>query len=218
MKHLLTLLALLLRMCLTAVAQEEAPETTHEHPAPFHPYQEIMLGHGFMPLAPSGLSDLLPFKAIRTTTTGSISGTYRLHFTRLLSLGITAAYNETHYQGSQFTTIQFSQGTFPPTYHIMDRMHRITFTVASELTFTYLRSRNDLVKLYSGLGLGYAIVHERSSYPDVQGRVSIPATLSTHYTSNICLIGIRAGKALGGYAELGRGYKGTLCYGMYYSF
>ena len=82
------------------------------------------------------------------------------------------------------------------------------FSLSAECRFTYLRK--NLVKLYGSVGVGL-------SYINLLNRKEGQSELDEHAATvafNISPFGIRVGRQVGGYIELGVGYRGLVAAGV----
>lgn len=86
-------------------------------------------------------------------------------------------------------------------------------TLATEADLRWVK-RNWL-QMYSGLGLGYTFTSEQGTYTNT-GESDI--NRSGHLAIQANALGIRLGKRLGGFMEVGFGYKGILNFGLSYQF
>ncbi len=224
MKHLLYLSAFLF-VSTFAFAQDDV---IIEHaPAPcFHIGHELILGHGFLPSRQGYSSGYYgyDYNYDNHRGTGAISLTYRYHFSRLLSLGITGVYD--HQNGGWrspliFTTYDPINSYVPvdPIYSIPPaNVRRSRYTIASEITFNYAEIGHGLVRFYSVVGLGYTFNYQTIAYSGSDTRYYTPDSRPVVFNGYISPFGIRFGRALGGFAEFGTGYKGVLNYGVSYKF
>jgi len=89
------------------------------------------------------------------------------------------------------------------------------YTLAVELDYRYVNK--ELVKLYSGIGLGYTVINESFSGDTTNFRL-IDSNEPGYFNLHVNAIGVRVGKALAGFAEIGFGYKGLLNFGISYQF
>ncbi len=92
------------------------------------------------------------------------------------------------------------------------------FTFAPEFSYTYMDTKDDRIrlKLYGGGGFGMTIFDDFNTYSNVYAH---------HYdesgpkvTGYVSPIGMRIGRKLGGFVELGFGYKGLVHGGISYRF
>ncbi|WP_062060404.1 hypothetical protein [Aquimarina longa] len=88
------------------------------------------------------------------------------------------------------------------------------YTVGLEADYRYISK--DVFQMYSGLGVAYTNSHQKFTS-------SSPTYKNDTYTINyfnyqLTAIGIRVGKSIAGFAELGFGYKGILNFGVSYQF
>ncbi|HCY41387.1 MAG TPA: hypothetical protein DHV48_08545 [Prolixibacteraceae bacterium] len=89
-------------------------------------------------------------------------------------------------------------------------VNRSNLTLAPEFDFRYLFRGN--FNLYSLIGLGFTFVDNNNT-----PALSV-ANKPDHFGFHLSVIGIRFGKELGGFIELGTGYKGLINFGINYQF
>lgn len=83
-------------------------------------------------------------------------------------------------------------------------------TIALEGDYRYINK--DIFQMYSGLGLGYTF--RKDTYnPDIGPEQT---NNINHFNFQLTAVGVRFGKSLGGFMELGFGYKGILNFGLSY--
>ncbi|MFI5134262.1 MAG: hypothetical protein ACHQD9_00285 [Chitinophagales bacterium] len=70
------------------------------------------------------------------------------------------------------------------------------------------------VELYSGVQIGGSYVHSKQTYTTGDNATNN----SFAFAFQVTPIGVRFGKAFGGFTELGIGYKGLICAGVDYRF
>lgn len=178
----------------------------------FFANSEVLIGHGFLPSEQmfSGASSRLSYS--NDHYSGSIFATYRYHITEGMSLGLTMAY-------------EYEQGTwnkglylFGPGNSYEGRFHRSALTVAPELTFTYCDYADGLVRLYGAVGMGYTFRNEKVTYGNANAEYNTPYAAPIHFNAYGSPLGIRFGRELSGFFELGLGYKGLFNYGLTYRF
>ncbi len=90
---------------------------------------------------------------------------------------------------------------------------RRAFTVAPELRLAY--GRKPLVNFYALLGLGSTFAFERVENDATGQKITMN---DNYFTFQVTPFGIRLGKKLSGFAELGYGYKGIMRLGASYKF
>ena len=80
-----------------------------------------------------------------------------------------------------------------------------------EMTFCYLDTRNDLirVRLYGGLGYGVSVFNDFNRQPGMADRSGLWAT-----GFQATPFGMRIGRQVAGFIEVGVGYKGTVHGGL----
>ncbi|MBV4359656.1 outer membrane beta-barrel protein [Pinibacter aurantiacus] len=89
-------------------------------------------------------------------------------------------------------------------------LHRNFYTIAAEADYRYIKKEK--FHLYSGLGLGYTFGNE--TLTPIAG--SEQKTSSGNFDLQIIGIGARYGNNVGGFMELGFGYKGIICAGFFF--
>ena len=121
--------------------------------------------------------------------------TYRYALKERLSLGFALG---TYTTRGNLALLGETQGTFKESNYVG----------AAEITYRWVLSRG--FQLYSGLGLGGIIkkgLYAVSGSPD-------ETTSRFRPTFHVNLLGIRLGKALGFFGEIGAGYKGVINLGL----
>jgi len=131
--------------------------------------------------------------------TGALFLTYNYIGMQRLSLGITAGLDRV--QGSLLVN-DLEEGLFNESH----------YTLAAEMDFIWI-NRN-FIEVYSGLGLGYTFTENHADMYDG----AYESVTSSHPTFQLDVLGIRLGRKLGVYSELGFGYKGILNFGASYKF
>ena len=86
-------------------------------------------------------------------------------------------------------------------------------TLAAEADYRWVKQ--EMVQLYTGLGLGYTFNRETGTYNDT-GETDVNS--SGNFAFQITPVGLRVGRQLGFFTELGFGYKGILNFGLSYRF
>lgn len=92
-------------------------------------------------------------------------------------------------------------------------LNRKFYTIAGEVDFRYFK--REIFQMYSLVGLGYTIFRDRYM-PVVEEKAS--KDTSGYVNFHVSLLGIRLGKELAFYTEVGFGYKGILNFGLSYQF
>lgn len=87
-------------------------------------------------------------------------------------------------------------------------------TVALGFDYRYLNQ--EWVQLYSGLGTGITFSSDKGTIFDTG--VTEKSGNTPYFNFQLNLLGVRVGKSLAGFAELGFGYKGMINAGISYSF
>ncbi|GAA4465987.1 hypothetical protein GCM10023093_19240 [Nemorincola caseinilytica] len=219
LKRYLCTLLLLQSTVFAAFAQSATPANEQdETPAPFIG-SEIIFGHGLLPLHQMFAGFLQYVDYSNTTASGAISLTYRYHLSRVVSLGVTGVLER---ETGQWQTHQgILTGIFDPYDIAYGRFSRSTFTVAPEVTFNYGETAHGMLRFYSVVALGITRSAQTTTLDNPGSEYSItppPASTKVYTTFQATPIGIRVGRALGGFAELGIGYKGIFNYGLTYRF
>lgn len=104
-------------------------------------------------------------------------------------------------------------GDYQQDNQIVGNFRRKTFSVAAEGRINYLNKA--VVTLYGTGALGFTFNSQVSNRP-AEWTEFVP--VKNHFTGYVSPIGARFGKDLGGYLELGYGYKGVLNAGINYRF
>lgn len=134
--------------------------------------------------------------------TGPILISYRNIAKPWFRVGVIAGYTNVEYDWVESSL--YSSGTSSR------KVERSSYTFATEADFRYLRREN--FTMYSLIGFGYTVVDDRSE-PTETGE-----EWENHFDMHISFVGFRYGKDLGGFIELGAGYKGLVNFGMNYMF
>ena len=139
-----------------------------------------------------------------TSKTGDIFLTYRYFINRRLDIGITA--------GFEAVSFDNYDNARPPIY--TSSYKATVTTIAAELKPVYYNGR--IVQLYGlmGVGVRYYAQKEVAFYTTPENKVG--NTPGFFFNSQWTPIGIRAGKGLSGFLELGFGYKGLINVGASY--
>ena len=141
-----------------------------------------------------------------TSKTGNLFLTYRYSVCKRLSIGITLGAE--HVDFDHYSNPHFGDPV------LLGKYKAGITTMAFELKPVYLNS--EYVQLYALIGIGaryYDQTQTAGSPAGTSDNVWLPKyMLNSQWTP----IGIRVGKNIGGYAELGVGYKGLANIGCYY--
>lgn len=136
---------------------------------------------GFSDKGPHGNRDL-------TLRRGVFFAGYKYFLSDRIAVGASTGFNR-HANESNFRYTDFT------------RFDAQTLTVAGEVTWIYLKK--PAVKLYATAGLGFFTMRASMDNYDT-------STTTNGGTAQLTPIGIRFGKKLGVFTELGYGYKGIL--------
>lgn len=126
---------------------------------------------------------------------------YKLHITPRQSLGLNYVYER-----QQHHTEHSGDPMDKTITHATNEYH----TLMADMTQYWKKGK--WVNLYSTLGLGACFFSK--TYPKYPERYEQHIRLAYQITP----LGIRVGKALSGFAEIGYGYKGVFCGGLSYRF
>lgn len=172
---------------------------------------EVSLGYGFGTMNQATAPYTDPFTELVSAIVGvdtysedvSYSGAlhvgYKTFVTKKekLAVGGTFAYESAH-------------GTYSYGSSKSGDVKRNFYTIAAEADYRWIKKEK--FHLYSGLGLGYSFKKE-SVTPIGQ---SEQKTNGGHFDLQIIGIGARYGSNVGGFMELGFGYKGIICAGLFF--
>lgn len=165
---------------------------------------DIMISYGvpsvdmFQDINSSMLDDIFPDgRYVRDNYGGSgiASLTYRrVSKSEMFFWGFTAGYNTTK---GEIYYLGTGEG----------ELKRSFITAAFEGHYRYQNLKK--VQLYSGFGIGYTIGNETLTPPPESGKQSSKGSIN-RIAYQINAIGIRIGSNIGGFLELGYGYKGII--------
>lgn len=133
------------------------------------------------------------------TFTGAYQLGYKYALTERLSLGGTFAYEKIT---SDAFLENVKEGQFKNQY----------YTIAPEFDFKYVKS--DILSIYSLVGIGGTYTN-RSRTSDTNEKVD---DSTVYFNFQATPIGVKIGKSIGVYGELGFGYKGLLNIGAFARF
>ena len=134
-----------------------------------------------------------------TTSSGTLLINYKYYVSNNFTLGVGIGYENISTDGSYFA-------------------------VTPEFTYTYLDTKNDRIrlKLYGGASVGIASYNDNNYNANPYYNTTPYAThydnSGLQFTGNATLLGMRIGRKLGFFAELGFGYKGLINGGLSYRF
>lgn len=171
-------------------------------------HHDLMISYGlpstdlFLNISSSMLDDRFPDKRyIRDNYSGSgiISLTYRkVSKSEMFFWGGSASYNQT-------------KGDLYNVGSLEGEIKRNFLTVAIEGQYRYQNLKK--VQLYSGVGIGYSIGNETLTASVGSGKQSSSGSIN-RFAWQINVIGMRLGNNIGGFIELGYGYKGIINAGL----
>jgi len=148
-----------------------------------------------------------------TLTTHALFFTYRRTFSKRFSLGITA--------GIDNETGELSYGNPEETGQVEGTSgyyNVYTYTIAIEGSVTYFKRR--YLKLYGCAGIGITSYDDiYTIYPNPPSWVPVPPKSpydyhEQHFNAQITGFGIRMGRTIAGFFEVGFGYKGLISTGI----
>lgn len=112
-----------------------------------------------------------------------------------------------YFGGTAVWTGGFAQVIRPSTRERVDTYNYNCLSLTPTLRFAWVR--RGIVQLYSGLGLGLAMVSKEDLHSD---------TLELNISYDVTFIGLSVGRNLFGYIDLGAGYRGVVSAGIGYRF
>lgn len=137
---------------------------------------------------------------------GGIKAGYNRGLNRVLAIGILLNYEQLSYTGD-----------YPNEIHSGSSKAYITDNIFTEVTMLTIHYLNKpVIRLYSavGLGIGFAFSNVRKATSS-----SADASLrKTMFAGQITFIGLRVGRSLGGFMEIGVGSASMISLGMSYKF
>lgn len=136
----------------------------------------------------------------RLYSKGAIYFTYRYNLLQSMSLGLTSG-------------LDLSDGFIAD--HNGRRIgttKKVNLTIAAECKYKYLDRK--IITLYGYIGIGYSILLARNYYTTIDPGLPFGDKIQNHFNMHITPIGMRLGKKLGGFLEIGLGYKGLLNAGV----
>jgi opacity protein-like surface antigen len=115
----------------------------------------------------------------------------------------------TSFSYNRFTSDIFYLGTYE------GQLNRSFFNWGIEANYKYQNLNK--VQLYSGIGVGFRFGNEELTPPIGSEKEGTKGSIS-QISYQINALGIRFGSSIGGYLELGYGYKGIITAGISYQF
>lgn len=190
----ITLLCLLLLFMAagTFAQMHSSSKTKKKKPAPFTGH-EFMIGYGLIPTLKT--SDYL------IGTPGAVSVNYRYHFSDHISVGMAGT----------FSRRRFADNVQIQTVGARSYYYALT-TLAPEAVYSYSGNRERILSVYCTLGVGVTRSVLKETYPNV----SVKRDVYMNPGLYISPFGMRVGRKLAGFLELGIGYKGLANIGISY--
>ena len=172
------------------------------------PYNDFFFGYGILSFFYStghfthynSLVDYSKLSVPRSAGTFFIG--YSRSFTRVVSLGLLLGYQSFLMTGSRNKS---SSGT--DSVKVYDRL----ITGIGRFTFCFVKK--PIIQLYSGIGVGLTVDVAKIYIPEKQ-----PSEHKLFWAGQITLLGLRFGRAFGGFLELGYGSLGIVNAGLSYKF
>lgn len=200
----------LLLLLLSVAALAPAYSFSQENPSPSRP-NEIYVGYGALSLfyftgnLDHNYDD--PYYNDYDNADPSSPGTFVIGYNRqlnkIVSIGVVLSYMHTNntFKYHDYNTSVYYTGT----------NHEYLLTEITRVTFSYLNRPS--IKVYSGVGMGVTIDLNEATYEGttLKDRKILPA-------GQLTFIGIRFGKAFGGFLEFGVGSNGIMQGGLSYRF
>ncbi len=165
---------------------------------------EIVAGYGIV--SHQTLKEITVNLAVTLATVGYVntiyqngSGTfylgYRYHLTKGIHLGIDAAYQRINEEVNNQD-------------EVLGNLKREYFTLSANSNFSYINK--PAFQMYSTLSLGY--IQGNGYYTPIEGEKDSESTGLFGFQVNA--LGFRFGQNIGGFVEIGYGYKGVLNFGL----
>jgi len=136
--------------------------------------------------------------------TGALFATYRFQIIKQLSVGLAVGY-EREWSELTYSDYQLKKEVKAGDYS------RAAVTIAPELQVLY--KQMPMVSVYGGLGMGATLVTEK-----INGNIGTQTYKGDYFAFQLTPIGVRVGRKLSGFTELGYGYKGAISMGLAYRF
>jgi hypothetical protein len=197
-------------------------QDNHPPMVPDHDFAggELMIGHGFLPSNQIFSGSYRNASYTNSNYTGALFASYKYELGGVVSLGLTVAYEHESgtYTDNRYYNYLYTGGYSPYNYGTTGSFRRSSITIAPEITFNYGDFGDGLVRLYSVIGMGYTYRHELVTESGINTEYTSPYVSPLHFNGYISPIGIRFGRRLSGFFELGLGYKGVFNYGLSYRF
>jgi len=156
---------------------------------------------------PGPVNDDVP-GAVQTANSGNFFATYRYYFTNRLALGLTVGGQKLEYDW-------FGTGYPQLGYECHEKMNIIAAAIEMKNVLAYSPG----FQFYDVVGVGAS--QRTGSFGDfLPGGYSYYRTpqSSTKFNLQISPVCLRFGRNIGGYIELGMGYKGLVNGGLFYAF
>ena len=208
--------------CFLGTATASFAQDNHPSASPAHEptgYSEVIVGHGFIPSEQTFAGGARGIRYTNDHYSGALFATYRYHISDVISLGLTFAFEN---ENGSWDNRNYGWLSDPGTVRLANvyqgKFRRSAYTIAPEITFNYGDFGNGLVRLYSVVGMGYTYRDEHITYGNVNTEYKNPNVNTVHFNAYGSPLGIRVGRELSGFFELGLGYKGVLNYGLTYRF
>lgn len=179
---------------------------------------ELSLGHGQLPSPQLFANVKSPTRYYHATSSGAAFLALKYQASRNVAVGLIVAYD---FEAGLWAHIR--QPSDPILSNAAGTFVRHTVTFAPELTIAYYNSPGGLVTIYGVAGAGYQrrmqeITWDYDTNPAQHINDVPPNPAANRMAWQLSPAGVRFGKALSAFAEVGVGYRGVVCYGISYRF
>lgn len=184
---------------MTAVAQEMVPLRKNELVISYGVYSIPDISFEFGIFDKVFINDVFSKDSVRfddVSSSGSISAGYHRYLGKIVAIGLSATINAISH------SIEFDQGT-------SFRSSATVITVMPAINFHYIRT--NLFSVYGGGSAGVAAWIYTTDYTDNSLNTS---GIKWTFAYQLTLIGMRVGKDVGGFLEMGCGYQGMVKAGL----
>jgi hypothetical protein len=202
-------LIIIFLICLFFGATAQAQYNKHEIMAGYGYYSNIMITVKLALHADDWSQNLLqqqysiPLDSLKRFGDIHLSYKYRVH--KRIMVGVALVYSGFKVPVHNNTTLSGIE-----TQKIGDLRYHI-FTIAPEMNVLYFANENS--KMYGNFGLGYTLgmIHYTNSLNETNYK------WSKRFNYQVTPIAFRFGSNIGGFVELGFGYKGIFCGGLFFN-
>ncbi|MCX6252455.1 MAG: hypothetical protein NTX61_17110 [Bacteroidetes bacterium] len=178
----------------------------HQESVPLTNVNDVYAGYGvysiymFTQQNNTPMGELGYEKKSLVNSAGTFLAGYSRTFNRVLSFGFQASYMNVYWEGTGYSD---NEATSKHNDAVLSGIVKLSFCYVNKPSF----------RMYSGFGIGISVINSTAtlngnSYYDRKLR---PA-------GQLTLMGVRAGRKLGGFGEFGFGTNGIINAGMFYRF